>query len=216
MKIDFVGDSAIQIRFEHNNELNFHKMVRKLHLREIKDMCFAYDTITIFFNPANTNPIGLKDKISNILIANDNDIYVESNKTEQKEGKIIEIPACFCNNCALDTDRVTNHTQLSFEDFVQKYISYTYTVLFIGFQPGFPFLEGLPQQLSIPRLPTPRIKVEAGSVGIGGNQTGIYSFSSPGGWNIIGKTDFKLFDFNSGAILKAGDKIKFKIQKHIE
>lgn len=81
----------------------------------------------------------------------------------------------------------------------------------MGFQPGFPYLGGLPENLHTPRKKTPRTKVPAGAVGIGGSQTGIYPFTSPGGWQLLGKTDIALFDISqpSPVLLKAGDQVRF-------
>ena len=84
----------------------------------------------------------------------------------------------------------------------------------IGFMPGFPYLGGLDKRISFPRLDEPRLAVPEGSVGIAGDQTGIYPFSSPGGWNIIGRTNLKLFDSkkNPPNLINSGSYIKFKIQ----
>lgn len=212
--IDFVGDTALQIKFKIDSIPDFSQLLKKLQIKEVTDTCYAFDCITIYFNPLIVNPIHLKGKVTNII----NKIAIKDNisvrNSYDSSARSIEIPFCCCTNCALDWERVEEWTKMKFEDFIRQYISYEYKVLFIGFQPGFPFLEGLPQKLNIPRLSTPRTKVPAGSVGIGGGQTGIYTFSSPGGWNIIGKTTLKLFDFNEGSKLKANDRIKFKINDH--
>ncbi len=212
--IDFVGDSALQIKFQRDAIADFNILVKKLQIKEVLDICYAFDCITIYFNPLTVKPFQLIEKVTTII----NKIAIEENTSTRNcyttLTKLIEIPFCCCADCALDWKRVEEHSGIKFGDFIQQYVSYEYKVLFIGFQPGFPFLEGLPKELNIPRLSTPRIKVPAGSVGIGGEQTGIYTFSSPGGWNIIGKTKLKLFDFNNGAILKANDRIRFKINEH--
>lgn len=212
--IDFVGDSALQIKFQSDFIPDFTKIIKKLQIKKIKDICYAFDSVTIYLDPLIKNPIELKKDITNIInkMVTKNNTFIGNPNSSHT--KLIEIPICSCTDCAIDWKRVEEYTKIKFGDFIQQYISYQYKVLFIGFQPGFPFLEGLPQKLSIPRLSTPRTKVPEGSVGIGGKQTGIYTFSSPGGWNIIGKTMLKLFDFNSGATLKANDRIKFKIASH--
>jgi len=86
-----------------------------------------------------------------------------------------------------------------------------YTVYMMGFQPGFPYLGGLNPAIATPRLPTPRTRVPAGSVGIAGNQTGIYPSQSPGGWRLIGRTDLRLFDPSADppCLLNPGDIIRF-------
>ena len=91
---------------------------------------------------------------------------------------------------------MAGHTGLSVEGLIQAHSAQDYPIYMIGFTPGFPFLGGLPEGLTTPRLETPRTKVPAGSVGIANNQTGMYPVDSPGGWQLIGRTPLKLFDPN--------------------
>ncbi|MFN7181444.1 MAG: 5-oxoprolinase subunit B family protein [Planctomycetota bacterium] len=209
--IDFVGDRALQIVFYDKN-INFKALINQLKFSEIIDVCFSYQTLTLFFEPVTTNAQEFKNKVHNFLdnLIDWNSVFYNV-KDDSSQQEIIKIPACFCKTCAIDWDRAEKYTKMSFDEFITKYTNITYKVLFIGFQPGFPFLEGLPEQLSIPRLERPRLRVPAGSVGIGGRQTGIYTFPTPGGWNIIGKTYIKLFDIKKGAFLQSGHYIKFTV-----
>jgi KipI family sensor histidine kinase inhibitor len=104
---------------------------------------------------------------------------------------------------------VARLTRLSAEEVIAAHSGASYEVRFIGFSPGFPYLGGLPERLRTPRRDTPRRSVPAGSVAIAGGQAGIYPVRSPGGWNVIGKTDFVLFD-ESGAMLSPGDRVRFE------
>ncbi|WP_339262371.1 5-oxoprolinase subunit PxpB [Lysinibacillus sp. FSL K6-3209] len=108
----------------------------------------------------------------------------------------VQIPICYDEEFALDMQRVMDVTALSFETIKKLHMDKVYSVYLIGFLPGFPYLGDLHSQLFVPRLTKPRSLVSAGSVGIGGVQTGIYPLDSPGGWNIIGKTPFTLFDIH--------------------
>jgi inhibitor of KinA len=117
-----------------------------------------------------------------------------------------------------DLVRVAQTHQLSVEEVCQLHAAPVYKVYMLGFSPGFPYLGELDERLHTPRLPSPRTRVAAGSVGIGGAHTGIYSVDSPGGWNIIGHTPAKLFDPARGEsagndeamfLLRQGDRIKF-------
>jgi len=94
---------------------------------------------------------------------------------------------------------------------VERHAQADYIVYFIGFQPGFPYLGGLPADLATPRRAEPRLEVPAGSVGIGGGQTGIYPLPTPGGWQIIGRTDIRLFDpqRQPATLLQPGDRVRF-------
>jgi inhibitor of KinA len=119
---------------------------------------------------------------------------------------------CYDSSLAPDLELVAAKVKLSVEAVIKLHSAATYRVQAIGFAPGFPYLAGLNPKLKLPRLKTPREKVAAGSVGIGGDQTGIYPFATPGGWNIIGLTPVKLFDIKkeSPSLLSGGDEVIFK------
>lgn len=125
--------------------------------------------------------------------------------------KKIEIPTYYGGEFGEDLLEVAAHNNLTPSQVIELHSSTDYPIYFMGFQPGFPYLGGLSSQLFTPRRAVPRVKVRAGSVGIGGEQTGIYPFDSPGGWQIIGYTPFKLFDLNREPIigLRTGDVIRF-------
>jgi KipI family sensor histidine kinase inhibitor len=124
----------------------------------------------------------------------------------------IEVPVCYGGEFGPDLADVATHTQLSEAQVTALHAHADYLVHAIGFAPGFPYLGGLPKQLATPRRATPRLSVPAGAVAIGGAQTGIYSVSTPGGWNIIGRTPLALFDVmrDPPALLRAGDRVKFR------
>ena len=110
-----------------------------------------------------------------------------------------------------DLAEVAASRRLLPRDVVELHSEAEYTVAFIGFQPGFPYLLGLPAQLAVPRLASPRVKVPAGSVAIAGEYSGIYPDATPGGWRLIGRTDTVLFDAESTppATLQPGDVVRF-------
>ncbi len=116
-----------------------------------------------------------------------------------------------------DLERVAKHNRLSIDQVIALHSGATYKVYLLGFSPGFPYLGELHPRLHTPRLDSPRARVAAGSVGIGGNHTGIYSVESPGGWNILGRTDVRIFDPSSAAgpnpekafLLAPGDRVRF-------
>lgn len=105
---------------------------------------------------------------------------------------------------------VSNYCQMPVDELIHLHSSSTYTVAMIGFLPGFPYLLGMDPRLFVPRKSSPSLKVNKGSVGIGGFQTGIYPSESPGGWQIIGTTSLELFDLEHLSYLSIGDKVKFK------
>ena len=135
-------------------------------------------------------------------------------KVSTFQGRHIEIPVIYGGELGQDLCEIAKLHNTTPERIVKMHSDPIYTVYMIGFQPGFPYLGGLPECLHTPRRATPRTVVPAGSVGIGGAQTGIYPFSSPGGWQLIGHTKQALFDKNQAkpTLLQAGDTVKFVVE----
>ena len=131
--------------------------------------------------------------------------------TENKN--IVEVPICYDEEFALDLKRLEEKTKLNFNEIVKKHLDTDFFVYMIGFIPGQPFLGDLDKNLYHDRLDTPRVKINKGSVGIVEKFCTIYTFESPGGWNIIGRTPFELFNINkkNTSVLSPGDTIKFKL-----
>jgi KipI family sensor histidine kinase inhibitor len=126
----------------------------------------------------------------------------------QRSGALVEVPVVYDGE---DLDQVCRHTGLSRTEVVARHTAVEYLVAFLGFTPGFPYLVGLDAALHVPRRATPRTSVPAGSVGLAGDQTGIYPRTSPGGWQLIGRTDVVLFDADRTppALLAPGDRLRF-------
>jgi inhibitor of KinA len=127
------------------------------------------------------------------------------------EAPIIEIPVCYEGACAPDAEQVAQLRGLNANDLIRLHSESIYVVHFIGFAPGFAYLGNLPNQLVTPRLATPRVRVPAGSVGIAGEQTGIYPGGTAGGWRLIGRTPLIMFDARRErpSLLAAGDRVCF-------
>lgn len=132
-------------------------------------------------------------------------------------GQLIDIPVSYGGKAGEDLYAVADYHNTTPEHIVQQHSETIYTVYMIGFQPGFPYLGGLPETLHTPRRAVPRTSVPAGSVGIGGSQTGVYSFTSPGGWQLIGRTELVLFDKNKmpPTLLQVGDQVRFVVKELI-
>lgn len=125
--------------------------------------------------------------------------------------RVIEIAVCYSGDLAPDLDDVASQAGLSADETIALHTGATYTVHMIGFAPGFPYLAGLDPRIATPRRAEPRTRVAAGSVGIGGEQTGIYPMATPGGWNLIGRTPLMLFEAtrDPAALLRVGDRVRF-------
>lgn len=125
----------------------------------------------------------------------------------------IEIPVRYGGADGPDLMAVADYTKLSIEELARRHASADYVVFFVGFQPGFAYLGGLDPSLHMPRRAVPRLEVPAGSVGIGGEQTGVYPAASPGGWQLIGRTPTVLFDpaGDPPSLLAPGDRVRFTV-----
>ena len=134
---------------------------------------------------------------------------VRSTESSNERERII--PVVYGSDYGPDLMRVADHTGLSVEGVIERHLSGVYQVMALGFAPGFPYLSGMDPALACPRLDTPRLRVPAGAVGIGGAQTGVYPQELPGGWNIIGRTFQRLFDPEAAepAWLRVGDRVRF-------
>ncbi|AXU95952.1 5-oxoprolinase subunit PxpB [Erwinia persicina] len=139
----------------------------------------------------------------------------ETSESLQLESRLIDIPVVYGGQGGPDLDEVAHHSGLSPSQVVACHTSVDYVVYFIGFQPGFPYLGGLDERLHTPRRAEPRVQVPAGSVGIGGSQTGVYPLAAPGGWQLIGHTRTALFtpDTHPPVLLRPGDRVRFVPQK---
>lgn len=139
----------------------------------------------------------------------------EESDALEPESRYLNIPVIYGGEQGPDLNEVAQHSGLTPAQVVELHASVDYVVWFLGFQPGFPYLGGLPTQLAMPRRAEPRLLVPAGSVGIGGAQTGIYPLATPGGWQLIGQTTLPLFDPHKDepVLLRPGDTLRFVPQK---
>ncbi|MFI8415402.1 5-oxoprolinase subunit PxpB [Serratia sp. NPDC078593] len=139
----------------------------------------------------------------------------ESNETRIPESRAVAIPVIYGGEQGPDLAEVARHSGMTPQQVVACHASVDYVVYFLGFQPGFSYLGGMPEALTIPRRAEPRLSVAAGTVGIGGSQTGIYPLTTPGGWQLIGRTPLALFNPQATppTTLRPGDNVRFIPQK---
>jgi KipI family sensor histidine kinase inhibitor len=145
------------------------------------------------------------------LITSLQNLWESYQATASQTPRLIEIPVHYGGEFGEDLFDVAKYHHTTPEEIIRRHTEPTYTVFMIGFQAGFPYLNGLPENLHTPRRDQPRTKVPAGSVGIGGSQTGVYPFTSPGGWQLLGRTDLPLFNIEQSppTLLMAGDNVRF-------
>ncbi|WP_053363847.1 5-oxoprolinase subunit PxpB [Bacillus sp. FJAT-27251] len=177
----------------------------------------AFTTITVFYSPVKlsgtepTSPYNTVCAFLQSLLAN---IKADS----PPPPRIVEIPVCYGGNFGPDLSFVASYNGISEEEVVHKHSSGEYHVYMLGFAPGFPYIWGMPRAIAAPRKESPRQEIPARSVGIAGQQTGIYSLKTPGGWQLIGRTPVDLFtpEKTPPTLLQPGDKIRFKAIGHEE
>lgn len=169
----------------------------------------GYASLGVFFNAENINPSleNCFEQVKEHIHA----LYAAIQHLPQQERAVIDIPVRYGGEYGPDMEWVAQQNNLSAEEVIAIHSQKIYTVFMTGFMPGFPYMGITDERITIERKTTPRLHVPAGSVGLAGNQTGIYPNDSPGGWQIIGKTDVALFDpiKNPPCLLRAGDKVKF-------
>ncbi|MCC3717339.1 5-oxoprolinase subunit PxpB [Rouxiella badensis] len=135
----------------------------------------------------------------------------EESQAFEPESRLVEIPVVYGGKGGPDLEGVASHNGMTARQVVECHSGAEYIVYFLGFQPGFPYLGGMPEALTTPRHAEPRLSVPAGTVGIGGSQTGIYPLITPGGWQLIGHTSQPMFDPKSRlpTLLRPGDRVRF-------
>ncbi len=197
-----LGDQAVLAAFaDENAALGWAAGVKRLAPSWLFDVVQAYTTVAVYFDLNCTNYRAASDWLRR---------EVRELAHEAIDSRLHSIPCCY--EMQLDLERVARHTGLGHDEIIRLHTSTEFTVYAIGFCPGFPYLGYLPELLSsVPRLESPRLRVDPGSVGLTGRQTGIYTEARPGGWNLIGRTPLQLVDVADGYFpLRTGDRVRFE------
>lgn len=205
-----VGEAAFTVEFGDRVDLELNRQVHALDQtlstlapEGLIETVPSYRALLVIYDPQRTSAKKLKTHLNQALGTLE--------KTALPQGKLLKIPVHYGGTDGPDLNAVAEHCHLSTEEVILRHSTPTYRVAMLGFSPGFAYLLGLPTELATPRLATPRMSVAPGSVGIAGEQTGLYALSTPGGWRIIGRTQFPLFDAlrDDPFALQAGDRVRF-------
>lgn len=201
MQIQPLGDQAILVSLPNEGAaFAFAQLVQASNWRWLQDVVPAYSTVGVFFNAEIVRFAEVQSELTKMQT----NVGVNSNAAS----KLHRMPVCYERQ--LDMQRVVETTGLTAEDVIRLHTAQLFNVYAIGFVPGFPYMGYLPAVLAgVSRLPSPRVRVEPGSVGITGKQTGIYPQASPGGWNILGQTPLSIVDVEFFP-LRVGDRVKFE------
>ena len=205
-----LGDAALYCDFgkDVNRETNtqvirYFKSIQKENIVSINNLSPSYNKLIISFDLKKTNFKDLKKLIENLNITNEDDL----------ENKKIEVPVCCDENFALDIVRLENKLNLKREKIYENFFSKEFFCYMTGFIAGMPFLGDLSEDMRANRLETPRVRVPKGSVALTEQFANIYTFESPGGWNVIGNSPLRIFDSSkeeSPNLINPGDIVLFK------
>lgn len=203
------GDQAVTVEWgstidEHINR-QVHAFARKVEALShpaITEVVPTYRSATVHYRPE----VFSYEELKQLLLS-----LTQGSAEEGEELPVVEIPVCYGGEYGPDLEEVAQHCSLTPEEVIARHTAPTYRIYMLGFTPGFPYLGGMDPSIAAPRRKEPRIHIPAGSVGIAGEQTGVYPIVSPGGWQLIGRTPLRLFDpqREQPILLSAGAGIRF-------
>jgi KipI family sensor histidine kinase inhibitor len=208
--ISNLGDAALYCDFgtEVNKQINSEVIkcfnnIREKNIRGINNLTPSYNKLIISYDLKMTNFKEIKDEIEKL----------NEKETQKIVNKNLEIPVCCHASFSLDIERLKKKISLNKDEILENFFNQEFFCYMTGFIAGMPFLGDLNQKMRAQRLETPRVKVPKGSVGMTEQFANIYTFESPGGWNIIGKTPLEVFESSKEKepnLINPGDTVKFK------
>lgn len=222
-----LGDGAVTLRVGDtiepavNDRMRlFAEAVESAGFPGLVEAVAGYHTVTVFYDAAvlfrgldrldvaNTADCGSLQEVVCLLLAK---LWEQLQEGGGSGARVVELPVAYGGAAGPDLEEAADLCGYRAEEYIRLHSSVLYRVYMIGFVPGFPYLGGLPKELAVPRKDTPRVSIPAGSVAVGGGQTGVYPMSVPGGWRIIGRTDRVLFrpESEEPSLLRAGDRVRF-------
>lgn len=206
-----LGERAVVLELEPPVSLNSQQRIWGLSARltkrpEVIEVIPGMNNITVILSDPQNTALDAIEWLQNGW---------EKSEALELDTRQIAIPVIYGGGAGPDLDEVAHLSGLTPRQVVEAHAAAHYTVYFIGFQPGFPYMAGLDERIHTPRRAEPRVAVPAGSVGIGGSQTGVYPLSAPGGWQLIGLTTVALFtpEQQPPTYLRPGDSVRFVPQK---
>jgi inhibitor of KinA len=214
LRIEPLGDAAAFAEAAEALDLDANRALQALavalrarNVPWIRDVVPALTGIALHFDPDHPELPG--DPLGRCA-----ELFAECERAAGRfrdSGRLVEVPVCYDARFALDMEEVAAKTRLSPAEIVRLHSRAEHRVLMVGFSPGQPYIGGLDAKLAVPRRATPRTRVPAGSVAIANAQTAVYSFETPGGWNVIGRTPLVLFDprREPPSLFAPGDRVRF-------
>ena len=213
-----LGDAAITVDFGNCIDKKINKEViarfNQLQQQPLPGMIEAvpaYSSLSVYYDiTALKKRLALHQTVYEWMKQQLEERLVQPVQQDQITGRYLEIPVCYDEEFAGDIQQLASTKNILVDEVIQIHVSKRYKVYMLGFLPGFPYMGEVDERIAMPRKATP-VNIKEGSVGIAGKQTGIYPLSSPGGWQIIGRTPLKLFDATKAepTLLRAGDTVQF-------
>jgi inhibitor of KinA len=205
------GDLALSVELGDDISVDVNTRVRALEflidqkaLPGVVETVPTYRALQVYYDPAIVGYDALCASLATLA--------EQASATAMPPAREVELPCCYGGELGPDLEAAGRRLELPVDELVRLHAGAEYLVYFIGFTPGLPYMTGAPERLTIPRLDTPRVKVPAGSVGIGGIQCCIYSVESPGGFWLLGRTPLRLYDPGAPEpiLLRPGDRVRFR------
>lgn len=214
-----LGDSAVLIHFGEEINLSVHRQVHAV-CRYIDEHPFpgfiesipSFTTVSVYYDLLEIQKTKECSTVFDDVCMLIQDRLNKIELQEEQNPVVIEIPVCYGGEFGPDLETVASLNNLTPKQVIEVHSGQDYLIYALGFAPGFPYVGGISEQIAAPRKTTPRLKISAGSIGIAGNQTGIYPIETPGGWQIIGRTPLTLFrpEQQPPTLLEGGQYIRFK------
>ncbi|MDN9011382.1 5-oxoprolinase subunit PxpB [Brevibacillus laterosporus] len=219
-----LGDAAVLVQFQlaNNEDADIYQLVQAFatHIEQhpfpgMIEFVPAFTSVAIYYDPIMVKQVVNQQTNSTayeIVVNKVNGMLAEHTSKLEQQSRLIEIPVCYGGEYGPDLEEVAKYHQITPEEVIRIHSSAVYKVYMIGFAPGFPYLGGMSTEIATPRRASPRLQIPVGSVGIGGEQTGVYPIETPGGWQLIGRTPLALFRAkqNPPSYLRAGDTVRFR------
>jgi KipI family sensor histidine kinase inhibitor len=205
------GDLAVSVELgdEISREVNarvlaLEYLIQQKGLAGVLETVPTFRSLLVYYDPF---VVGYDELVGSLTA-----LIPEARSEVLPPARTVEIPCCYGGDLGFELDAAAAKIGLVADEMARLHASADYYVYFVGFTPGLPYMTGMPERLTIPRLETPRTKTPAGSVGIGGTQCSIYPVESPGGFWVLGRTPIRLYDPASPdpILLKAGDHVRFR------
>ncbi|WP_026694450.1 5-oxoprolinase subunit PxpB [Peribacillus kribbensis] len=217
-KLEPLGDRGIMIDLGneidsavHDKIQNITRILDNYSESWITEYIPAFTTVAVFYNPMFFYTSSVRVTPYEAACMRIHELLKKSELSNRSQARKVEIPVCYGGSFGPDLQFVADHNSLTLDEVIRVHTSGDYLVYMIGFAPGFPYIGGMPAEIAAPRKESPRLKIPPGSVGIAGEQTGVYPIETPGGWQIIGRTPLPLFQPEQmpPSLLQAGDHITF-------